>query len=79
VIAQKVDQPFGRTSHNPLPPALLKEKFVNCALSALPQDRVEGLYTAIQSLEKTGDVREMTALTAPQPKNTARPAVVARA
>ena len=79
VLAQKVDQPFGRTSHNPLPPALLKEKFVNCALSALPQDRVEELYTAIQSLEKTGDVRELTALTVPQPKNTARPAVVARA
>jgi 2-methylcitrate dehydratase PrpD len=32
VHSQKVDQPFGRTSRNALPPELLKEKFVNCAL-----------------------------------------------
>ena len=35
--------------------------------------------TSGPALEKTGDVREVTALTVPQPKSTARPAVVARA
>ena len=35
VLTQKVDQPFGRTSRNPLPPAQLKEKFVHCARRAL--------------------------------------------
>ena len=31
VLSGKVDQPFGRTSDNPLPASLLKEKFDNCA------------------------------------------------
>jgi 2-methylcitrate dehydratase PrpD len=32
VLSGKVSQPFGRTSENPLPASLLKEKFDNCAL-----------------------------------------------
>jgi 2-methylcitrate dehydratase PrpD len=72
VHAQKVDQPFGRTSGNPLPPELLKEKFVNCALRALPESNVNELYVAIQGFEKCSDVRELTALTAPRQKSAAR-------
>ena len=79
MLAQKVDRPFGCTSRNPLPPELLKEKFLNCALSVLPESGVAELYAAIQGFEKINDVRELTALTAPQLKNTARPAVVVRA
>ena len=62
VLAAKVDQPFGRTSDNPLPAALLKEKFENCSARVLPQDAIARLYTAIQGFENLKDVREITAL-----------------
>ena len=62
VLTQKVDQPFGRTSANPLPPELLKEKFVNCALLVLPEVNVTQLYSAIQELERLDDMRKLTAL-----------------
>jgi len=70
--AKKVDQPFGRTSRNPLPPELLKEKFVNCALRVLSASRVTQLHAAIDKFEQLNDVRELTALAAPQQKNAAR-------
>ena len=79
VHAAKVDQPFGRTSANPLPPALLKEKFVNCALSALPAHNVERLYAAIADMENSKDVRELVAFAAPGHKKPARAAIAARA
>jgi len=63
-LSAKVDQPFGRTSDNPLPAALLKEKFDNCAARALPAERVGTLYSAIQGFENLKDVREMTAIIA---------------
>jgi 2-methylcitrate dehydratase PrpD len=63
-LSAKVDQPFGRTSDNPLPPALLKEKFEDCAARALPRERVAALYSAIQGFENLKDVRELTALIA---------------
>jgi hypothetical protein len=64
VLKQKVDQPFGRTSKNALPPELLKEKFVNCATMALPAAQVEKLYAAIQGIDALKDVRELSALAA---------------
>lgn len=78
VLTQKVDQPFGRTSKNALPPELLKEKFVNCATMALPPATVEKLYTAIQRIDTLADVRELTALTA-LPQKGLRPTLAARA
>jgi 2-methylcitrate dehydratase PrpD len=77
LLKQKVDQPFGRTSKNALPPALLKEKFVNCATMALPADTVEKLYVAIQNIETLADVRTLSALTT-LPKKAPRAAVAAR-
>ncbi|MEK7230440.1 MAG: hypothetical protein AAB115_00275, partial [Pseudomonadota bacterium] len=62
VLAQKVDQPFGRTSANPLPPELLKEKFVNCARLVLPESSVTQLHASIQELERLDDVRKLIAL-----------------
>lgn len=62
VLGAKVDQPFGRTSGDPLPPALLKEKFDNCAARALPAGRIGTLYSAVQGVEKLNDVREITAI-----------------
>jgi hypothetical protein len=57
-----VDQPLGRTSANPLPAGLLKEKFEDCAARALPRERVAALYSATQNFENLRDVREVTAI-----------------
>lgn len=62
ILRNKVDQPFGRTSDNPLPPELLREKFENCSRRALPQQAVARLYAAVQNFEDLNDVREITAL-----------------
>jgi 2-methylcitrate dehydratase PrpD len=62
VLSAKVDRPFGRTSDNPLPASLLKEKFENCAARALPAERVGQLYSAIQGFENLNDVRQLTAI-----------------
>ena len=64
VLSAKVDEPFGRTSENPLPASLLKEKFDNCAARALPRERVASLYSAIQGFENLKEAREMTAIIA---------------
>jgi 2-methylcitrate dehydratase PrpD len=64
VLDGKVDQPLGRTSENPLPAGLLKEKFENCAARALSRDRVASVYSAIQGFEHLRDVRELTAVLA---------------
>lgn len=64
VLSGKTDQPFGRTSDNPLPASLLKEKFDNCAARVLPAERVGPLYSAIQGFENLKDVRELTAIIA---------------
>ena len=64
ILSAKVDQPFGRTSDNPLPASLLKEKFENCAVRVLPKERVGPLYSAIQGFENLKDAREVTAIIA---------------
>ncbi len=64
VLSARVDQPFGRTTDNPLPASLLKEKFENCAARALPKERVAALYSAIQGFENLRDAREITAIIA---------------
>jgi 2-methylcitrate dehydratase PrpD len=64
VLSGKIDQPYGRTSENPLPASLLKEKFDNCAARALPKERIAALYSAIQGFENLKDAREMTAIIA---------------
>jgi 2-methylcitrate dehydratase PrpD len=64
ILSAKVDAPFGRTSENPLPASLLKEKFENCAVRVLPKERVGPLYSAIQGFENLKDARELTAIIA---------------
>jgi 2-methylcitrate dehydratase PrpD len=70
VLSAKVDQPFGRTSDNPLPAGLLKEKFEDCAARALPRERIASVYSSIQGLENLKDVRELTAIIAGEGKRT---------
>ena len=79
VHTRKVEQPYGRTSKNPLTRELLKDKFVNCAVRALPADTVEKLYGAIDGLEKIADVTEISGLTVPHQKSAARTAMAATA
>jgi 2-methylcitrate dehydratase PrpD len=68
VLGAKVDEPFGRTSRNPLPAALLKEKFDNCSLRALQPEQVTKLYAVTQRIEVLRDVRELNAImVAPAP------------
>ena len=79
VVSHQVDQPYGRTSKNPLTRELLKEKFVNCAVRVLPAETAERLYTAIDHLEKIGNVTEISALTAQHQKSAERTAMAATA
>jgi 2-methylcitrate dehydratase PrpD len=59
-LSAKVEQPFGRTSDNPLTPELLKAKFDNCAARVLPREAVTAAYAAIQDFENLQDVRTIT-------------------
>jgi len=77
VLSHKVNQPYGRTSKNPLTREQLKDKFVNCAVRVLPADRVEQLYNAIDGLEKADDAREIAALASLHYKSAARTAIKA--
>jgi 2-methylcitrate dehydratase PrpD len=61
-LTEKVDQPFGRTSANPLTKGQLKEKFENCAARVLDAKAVSGLYAAVERFEILSDVRAVTAL-----------------
>jgi 2-methylcitrate dehydratase PrpD len=75
----KVDQPLGRTSANPLPPELLKEKFENCSLRALRPEQVTQLYAATQRFEELADVRELSAIIVAPAQRARRRARVAHA
>jgi 2-methylcitrate dehydratase PrpD len=61
-LTGKVDQPFGRTSANPLTQERLKDKFDNCAARILAPEAVAGLYAAVERFENLNDVRAVTAL-----------------
>ncbi|MNC85607.1 hypothetical protein D3C83_12160 [compost metagenome] len=61
-FSSKVDQPFGRTSDNPLPPELLREKFESCSARVLDADAVARLYAAVESFDTLDDVRAVTTL-----------------
>ncbi len=79
VLTEKVEQPFGRTSANALPRELLKEKFVNCALSVLDPTAAERVYDAIDTMERLDEVRELVRMLSPRAASTPRGAKVARA
>ncbi|KPK18909.1 MAG: hypothetical protein AMJ67_07620 [Betaproteobacteria bacterium SG8_41] len=69
ILTAKVDQPLGRTSSNPLPLELLKEKFENCGLRVLRAEQVADLYGATQRFDELPDVRELTGIiAAPAPR-----------
>ncbi|MGQ0524591.1 MAG: MmgE/PrpD family protein [Betaproteobacteria bacterium] len=60
MYAEKVDQPFGRTSANPLTKERLREKFENCAARVLEAKAVAGIHAAVERFETLSDVRAVT-------------------
>lgn len=76
-FSAKVDQPFGRTSENPLSPELLKEKFENCSARVLAPEAIAQIYAAVQRFETLPNVRAVTALACGEAKREQRAARVA--
>ena len=60
VLRTKVQQALGRTSDDPLPAPLLREKFVNCCIGVLTEEATEKLYTEIDGFEHAADIRTIT-------------------
>ena len=67
VLGKKLDQPYGRTSANPLSDERLKAKFDNCIRGIVHDANMAPLYNAIQRFEKLQDARELTALISSSP------------
>jgi 2-methylcitrate dehydratase PrpD len=62
VLVARVDQALGRTVDSPLPEERLREKFEACALRVMGVETSRSVYEAIRTLEKTADMRQVTAL-----------------
>jgi 2-methylcitrate dehydratase PrpD len=67
VVSKKLDQPYGRTSANPLSAERMKAKFDGCVRGIVHDANMAPLYSAIQGFEKLTDVRELTALISASP------------
>ena len=61
-FTEKVDRPLGRTSDNAIAHEDMKAKFENCAGRVLAPAAVAAACRALESLEKLGSTRELTAL-----------------
>ncbi|MES3004436.1 MAG: MmgE/PrpD family protein [Pseudomonadota bacterium] len=57
VYESQVDQPLGRTSANPLPEPLLREKFRLCAATVLREDGIAAIADAIWRVETLPSMR----------------------
>lgn len=62
VRSARVEQALGRTSANPLPEDLLREKFMACAARALPAAQAATLADGLLGIDASGDVRATLAL-----------------
>ena len=67
VVSKKLDQPYGRTSANPLSTERMKAKFDGCVRGIIHDANLAPLYATIQAFEKLADVRTMTALISSSP------------
>jgi 2-methylcitrate dehydratase PrpD len=65
MFSEKVDRPLGRTSDNAIAPEHLQEKFEDCAGRVLAPAAVAAAYRAMESLERLGSTRDLTALLEP--------------
>jgi 2-methylcitrate dehydratase PrpD len=60
VLSAKVEHALGRTSANPLPDEVLRDKFRFCAARALEMSAVDEAYALVQRIETLADTRELT-------------------
>jgi 2-methylcitrate dehydratase PrpD len=67
VVGKKLDQPYGRTSANPLSTERMKAKFDGCVRGIIHDANLAPLYATIQGFEKLADVRAVTALISASP------------
>ena len=67
VVGKKLDQPYGRTSANPLSAERMKAKFDGCVRGIIHDANMAPLYATIQEFEKLADVRAVTALISASP------------
>jgi 2-methylcitrate dehydratase PrpD len=65
ILTRSVPRPLGRGPTIPLPPALLRGKFINCAQRVLPADGAERLHAMLDGLETVNRITTLTEATIP--------------
>jgi 2-methylcitrate dehydratase PrpD len=66
VLTKSVQRPLGRGPSIPLPPALLRGKFIDCARRALSSEAANRLHGMLGTLETVGQIRTLTEATVPR-------------
>jgi 2-methylcitrate dehydratase PrpD len=66
VLTKSVSRPLGRGPSIPLPPELLRGKFIDCARRALPSEAAHRLHGLLDGLESVSDIRTLTEATIPR-------------
>ena len=66
VLTKSVARPLGRGPSIPLPPALLRGKFIDCARRALSDEAANRLHGMLDTLETIGQIRTLTEATIPR-------------
>jgi len=66
VLTKSVPRPLGRGPSIPLPPALLRGKFIDCARRALPDEAANRLHGLLDTLEAVNQIRTLTEATIPR-------------
>ena len=64
MLARRVDGLIGRGGDTPMSSEELWEKFYDCGRRALPKQDILPLFERLESLEKAGDIRDVTRLLA---------------
>jgi hypothetical protein len=66
VLTKFVARPLGRGPSIPLPPELLRGKFMDCAGRALPAEAANHLHSMLDALETLPRMRALTEATMPR-------------
>jgi hypothetical protein len=66
VLTRSVKRPLGRGPSIPLPPELLRGKFIDCARRALSNDDADRLHGMLDRLEAVAQIRALTEATIPR-------------
>jgi hypothetical protein len=66
VLTRSVKRPLGRGPSIPLPPSLLRGKFIDCAGRVLSADAANTLHGLLDRLETVNQIRTLTEATIPR-------------